>query len=201
MMEIGVIWKRILIGLLCIVQVMVVNSQSHAGFDLRKLEDLKLVDPDGKTGRLTCSGRKGYLFVFLSPECPLCKNYAPVLNRLGQEYDTLIRIFGIVPGKAYSPAEVDAYARDYGITFILFIDRQKKLTRSLGAMVTPEVILTNDKGEVIYRGAIDDWVTDLGKKKLRPANAYLEDALSQFHNDQPVRIKNVTPKGCLINDF
>ena len=51
MMEKGVIWKRILIGLLCIVQVIVVNSFLHKA-DIELIErHLQSVPKDGKAIR------------------------------------------------------------------------------------------------------------------------------------------------------
>jgi ABC-type uncharacterized transport system ATPase subunit len=75
------------------------------------------------------------------------------------------------------------------------------LTTYIKGTVTPEVILMNQQGEVIYRGAIDDWVSDLGKKKLVVSNEYLKTAIKQYLQNQTVSIKSVEPIGCLINEF
>jgi thiol-disulfide isomerase/thioredoxin len=201
MMKKGALRKLIVALLLCSIQASVSFSQDGSRFDLRKLEELRLTTSKGQSAPIRCSGKKGYLFVFLSPECPLCKNYAPVLNRLYTDYDTVIRFFGIVPGRSYTVKEVNTYAAEYNIPFSLFVDKQKKLSQYLSARVTPEVVLMDDTGTVIYRGAIDDWVAGLGKKKLHTGVSYLQNALVQYLNDQPVLTKHVPPKGCLINDY
>jgi hypothetical protein len=69
------------------------------------------------------------------------------------------------------------------------------------ATVTPEAILMDENGQVVYRGAIDDWVVELGKKKLKATNEYLRQAVFQYLHQQPVAIKRVVPKGCLINEY
>jgi hypothetical protein len=53
--------------------------------------------------------------------------------------------------------------------------------------------------KLIYRGAIDDWVTDLGKNNIRPEKEYLRLAVTQYINHQPISIKK--PKGCYINEY
>lgn len=141
------------------------------------------------------------LFVFLSPECPLCKNYSVSLNRIQKQYEDDLNIIGIVPGKAYSTKEVKQYISDYKINFSVYIDSQKELTSYVKGTVTPEVILINSQGNLIYRGAIDDWVQELGKKKLKPQELYLETAISQYLKGESITQRSTIPKGCLINEF
>jgi len=141
------------------------------------------------------------LFVLLSPECPLCKNYSAVLNKIKVQFSTELGVYGIVPGKAYSIKDVNEFVKDYKINFPIYIDSKKELTTYMGGKVTPEVILMTKQGDVIYRGAIDDWVSDLGKKKLIVSNEYLKTAIIEYLQNQTVSIKSVEPKGCLINEF
>ena len=141
------------------------------------------------------------LFVLLSPDCPMCKNYSIVLNKINEQFQGDLGVYEIVPGKAYSVKEVNEFAKDYKINFPIFIDPRKELTSYVKGKVTPEVILMTKQGEVVYRGAIDDWVSDLGKKKLVVSNEYLKTAIKEYLQNQAVSIKSVEPKGCLINEF
>jgi len=141
------------------------------------------------------------VFVLLSPECPLCKNYSTVLNKINGQFSGDLSVYGIVPGKAYSAKEISKFIKDYKINFPVYVDPKKELTTYIKGTVTPEVILMNQQGEVIYRGAIDDWVSDLGKKKLVVSNEYLKTAIKQYLQNQTVSIKSVEPIGCLINEF
>jgi thiol-disulfide isomerase/thioredoxin len=141
------------------------------------------------------------VFVLLSPECPLCKNYSTVLNKINGQFSGDLSVYGIVPGKAYSAKEISKFIKDYKINFPVYVDPKKELTTYIEGTVTPEVILMNQQGEVIYRGAIDDWVSDLGKKKLVVSNEYLKTAIKQYLQNQTVSIKSVEPLRCLINEF
>ena len=141
------------------------------------------------------------VLVFLSPECPLCKNYSLVLNKIVENYPGKLQLQGIVPGKAYSNKEVKNFVEEYKIGFPVLIDPLKELSNAIKAQVTPEVIAINKDGETIYRGAIDDWVKELGQQSIRPENHYLEDAISAYLAGKPVLIKQTVAKGCLINEF
>lgn len=171
-------------------------------FDLARIKKFPLVEHDKSRPLAKDIFKPLNLFVFLSPECPLCKNYTAVLNKIRKDFpaDSFV-IIGIVSGKAYSSEEVNSFKKEFSVDFQLFIDPVKKLTNYLEATITPEVVLINEKGKLIYRGAIDDWVTELGKNKIRPEKEYLRSAVTQYINHQPIAIKKTKPKGCYINEY
>ena len=186
-----------------VVQGQVADTDTDSDFDLALIKKSSLVNKHGRIGSLTTGIFKPLnLFVFLSPECPLSKNYTIVLNKIIKDFprDSLITI-GIISGKSYSSKEVRLFKKEFSVDFQLFIDPDKKLTNYLEATITPEVVLINEKGKLIYRGAIDDWVIDLGKNKIKPEKEYLRLAVTQYINHQPISIKKTRPKGCYINEY
>ena len=188
--------------LLCIASFTVQAQQppAYAHFSPHQIQRIKQVAATKENARISFASRLT-LFVLLSPECPLCKNYSKVLNKIHEEFGKDLNIYGIVPGKAYSVKEVNRYATEYKIEFPIYIDKLKQLTTYLNGTVTPEVILLNKEGELVYRGAIDDWVTELGKNRLVVSNEYLKTAITQYLANLPVSVKSIEPKGCLINEF
>jgi peroxiredoxin len=165
------------------------------------VKKITLFNTSGKKINLALPATPLRLFVLLSPECPLCKNYSLVLNRLHRDFDDDMEVYGIVPGSAYSGAELQQFAADYKIKFPLLIDKEKVLSGYLKATVTPEVFLINTTGQIVYNGAIDDWVKELGKKTLQPQQHYLEKAITQYLAGAPVQLAHTIAKGCLINEF
>lgn len=141
------------------------------------------------------------LFVFLSPECPLCQNYTKTLNQLQQQFREKIQVIGIVPGAAYSNADVTAFAKKYHTVFYIGIDKKQLLTKYLQATVTPQAILVDNKGKLVYKGAIDDWVVGLGKKREKVTIHFALDAITQYLQLMPVTIKSTKAYGCKINDL
>ena len=141
------------------------------------------------------------LFVFLSPECPLCQNYSGVLNNLYKQYTGHVQMYGIIPGKAYSSEEIKKFKQEYDIQFPLLIDYDKRLTAYLHAVVTPQVILLNNKCRLLYKGAIDDWAVSLGKQRVKTTQNFLHDALQQSLSNETVLVKRTKAVGCRINDY
>ena len=97
------------------------SSQSFAS--VSGIKSINLVGVDGKAGKISLS--KPVVLIFLSPECPLCKNYLPGLVKL-QNSNKQITFYGIVPGNSYSLKEIKALKADYQINFELLSDRDKK---------------------------------------------------------------------------
>jgi hypothetical protein len=141
------------------------------------------------------------LFVFLSPECPLCQNYTVVLNKLDRQYAGKIKIYGIIPGKTYGDAAILDFVHKYKINYPLVTDSTLRLSRYLQASATPEAILLSSGNELIYKGAIDNWYKVLGKSRIKATENYLQDAIDRCLKQEPVYLKRTTPVGCLINDF
>jgi thiol-disulfide isomerase/thioredoxin len=142
-----------------------------------------------------------YVYVMLSPDCPLCKNYGPVLQSMKERYASQVAFAGVVPGKTYSRKVIADYQKDYGISFPVYADRDKRISKQLEATITPEVVLLNEQGKLLYRGSVDNWATSLGKKRSAASKHYLDDAITQSIAGQPVTTSYVAPLGCFIDDY
>jgi thiol-disulfide isomerase/thioredoxin len=141
------------------------------------------------------------VYVFLSPECPLCQNYTRTLNQLEQNYAGKLTIYGIVPGKTWKTTDLTAFQSKYHIAFPLQIDRDLRLVHSLHATTTPEAILMKADNTVAYQGAIDNWYKTLGKAQNHPTQNYLQDAIDYTLRHETPPVQKTSPVGCLINDF
>ncbi|WP_214225981.1 redoxin domain-containing protein [Pedobacter sp. B4-66] len=162
-----------------------------------KMNSIKLIDLAGKESRINLS--KAVVFVFLSPECPLCKNYLPGLVKL-KNSNKDINFYGIIPGTSYSLKEINELKNEYGINFDLLTDKEKRLSKYLGATTTPEVFLINKMGAITYSGLIDNWSSALGQKRLVITEKYLEQAIKDLLDGKQT-FKKTIPVGCLINDI
>ena len=167
-----------------------------------KISSFELVDiKQQKNTSLPIENKELSLFLFLSPECPLCQNYTRTLNELNDQYNQQVNLYGIVPGNAYTNKEVNDFATKYHTRFPIFIDGNQQLTTYLKAAVTPQAILVDHSGNLVYSGAIDDWVQGLGKKKLTVSEHYVRDAIAQILAPGEVKIKRTKAFGCKINDY
>lgn len=141
------------------------------------------------------------LLIYLSPDCPLSKNYTLTLNKLFQQYGGQVQFYGCIAGSSYKEEEIKSFINTYKMLFPFVIDENKKLTHYVAATVTPEVILVNNKGQRMYTGAIDDWAQGWGQQKLIVSKHYLQDAIAASLSNKEIAVKKTTAYGCLINDY
>jgi thiol-disulfide isomerase/thioredoxin len=142
-----------------------------------------------------------FVLVFLSPDCPLCRNYTKVLNELAHQYQGKLTLYGIVPGKTVTAADLQQFSSTYHLAFPLLRDPAKKLTNLIHATITPEAILMNKEGKILYSGLIDNWVIDLGKQRAAPTQQYLKDAVDTCLSGRSVVITRTKAIGCFIDNY
>jgi thiol-disulfide isomerase/thioredoxin len=140
------------------------------------------------------------VLVFMDPECPICQSYTRTLRLLYQQYASDSVIFlGIYDSPVIRKSEIRRFHKTYDVPFAGEIDRNYALARRWGATVTPEVVVMNARGEMLYRGAIDNWYYALGKNRPEPTEHYLQDALAAILGGYPLVNKQTEAVGCLMN--
>lgn len=142
---------------------------------------------------------KASVLMFLSPECPLCQSYSLTLTQLEKEFQEKgVRFYGIIPDVSFSNAVVNAYAQQYHMRMPMLRDDNRAVTNLLAAKVTPEVVVVNSNGAVVYQGRIDNWAYELGKKRRVITEHNLKDALTAIVSNQPIAVKKTKAIGCFI---
>jgi len=160
-----------------------------------------LIDTGGRQVSLGfADSNKASVFVFLDPDCPLSQNYTLTLQRLNDKYaPSGMAVYAVFPGDMRHAA-VDSFRTAYRLTIPVFYDPGQEFVHRYKVTVTPEVLLMDAESRVIYRGAIDNWAIDLGKKRSRITENYLDDAMAAVAVGQPVPLERTEPVGCYIED-
>lgn len=185
-------------GLFSLSQVYV-PSEKRA-FKIDSISSIPLLNIEGNVDYVDAGSKDILVVTFLSPECPVCKNYSAKLMEYKSRYMDEATFIGLVPG-SFEADEVKEFQEAYMPTWTLFRDTALQLTHYLHGEVTPQVmVIDNKNGLLIYKGAIDDWMVALGKTRNHISNHYLEMAINNFINHKPA-IPFTKPVGCIINDF
>ncbi|OIN59127.1 hypothetical protein BLX24_12290 [Arsenicibacter rosenii] len=101
---------------------------------------------------------------------------------------------------ATDTAEIIAtFQQTYKLPFQGRSDPEKKTAHRLNAQITPEVVVVNEKGQIYYQGAIDNWYYTLGRHRPQPTQHYLRDALDAALAGRPVLTPKTEAIGCLID--
>ncbi|HCP93878.1 MAG TPA: alkyl hydroperoxide reductase [Bacteroidetes bacterium] len=144
-------------------------------------------------------GGKARVYYFLSPECPLCQSYSLTIRNIYAEFAKQgIEMVGIIPGNDFSNKDILEYEIKYKIPLMLLRDEQLMLVKKYNVTITPEVVLVNTQGKVIYQGRIDNWAYELGKKRKVITEYNLKDALTSVLLNKPISVSKTKAVGCYI---
>jgi hypothetical protein len=137
---------------------------------------------------------------FVSSDCPVSNGYAPDIQRLCREYAPR----GVKCSLAYEDVDIDAAAvrahlEEYRYQgMIAAIDRDRAFARRARASVTPEAVLVDSKGEIRYRGRIDNRYIDFGKPRRVVTAFDLRDAIEAVLAGKPAPHPETPAVGCYI---
>ncbi|MBM4164253.1 MAG: thioredoxin family protein [Lentisphaerae bacterium] len=79
----------------------------------------------------------------------------------------------------------------------LLLDADGKVGKLYGAKTTPQMVIINPEGNVIYTGAIDDQ-PKLEREKMKDAVNYVKQTLDAAMADKPVEVSATAPYGCSV---
>jgi peroxiredoxin len=139
------------------------------------------------------------VLIFTMQDCPIANGYVPEFNRLHEEFGGRgVRFFLIQTDPAISEEAGRQHAEDYAIRFPVLLDRDHRFVRLAGASRTPEAAVYSIRGELSYRGRIDDRYADYGKRRAEPTTRDLRTALEQILSGKPVTTPRTKVVGCHI---
>ena len=129
----------------------------------RKAPAFTLSDADGTSHSLDgLMGENGVLVAFICNHCPYVK---AVIDRLVADAAALradgINTVAIMPNDYTShpddsPTRMRDFAVRHGFGFPYLVDETQEVARAWGAICTPDFFGLNAKGELQYRGRLDD---------------------------------------------
>lgn len=132
--------------------------------------------------------------VTYSVDCPVSQLYTSVLKDISAS----------LPSDSFQCVLLKVNAKehwDINISGFQVIDSVALgIAQSIGFDVFPEVAVVNSTGTVLYKGAIDGRVKEIGNTHFRPLQneMYLKTALTQLRKKQQISKPLTIAKGCFI---
>lgn len=178
-------------------------SHAHLSADEAKvipLSSLKSIDLNGVTHKIGQSdGSKGVALVFISPECPVSNQYVPELNRLSARAEEKgVEFYGIISDETVTRTKGAEYPKQFKVEFPILFDATGELKSVFAPTHVPEVFVLDQRGQIIYRGRIDDQYTDKIKRKANVSTHELADAIDAASSGSAVATAFVPPVGCKL---
>ena len=150
-------------------------------------------------GQTSENTSKPILYLFLSDECIITQYYINTLNDISARYSQEVDMVAIFPNFSSKPKKIDAFYDKYKLTIPHQTDYYKKLSRSLGATVTPEAILLDTAGKIVYQGRIDNSYVAIGKRRRVVTTQELTDAVEALLKGKEIEVHQTEAVGCFIN--
>lgn len=140
------------------------------------------------------------VYIFLSEDCPICRYYVNDIKLLYNEFESdEIHIIGVFPNFSSKPEKIKSFVDNYQLSMSTKTDYFKKISTTLGATKTPEVIITDSANDIVYKGRIDNAFAALGKRRRVVTEHNLKDILTKLKKGIHPEYSEIESIGCYIN--
>jgi peroxiredoxin len=168
--------------------------------------DFSLTDAKGKAHSLSQYKGKYVVLEWFNPECPFVKKHygSGNMQKLQEEYTnkgvTWLTIDSSAPGSEGS-LSADAASKVMAgwktRQTALLLDPEGKAGRAYGAKNTPNMVVINPEGKIVYEGAIDSKATP-NPADIPNSTNYVKVALDESLEGKPVTTSTTKPYGCSV---
>lgn len=165
----------------------------------RRVPDFVLPNTNGDLVALSDYGHgNAVVVVFFGTSCPIGNAYVPVLSDLQKRYaDQGVQVLAINSNLADDAEEIAAHAKEFEIPFPVLNDEKQIVADLFAAERTPEAFLVDRRGNVVYRGRIDDRF-GYTYRRAEAKRHDLEEALKELLAGKEISQPRNEPEGCLI---
>ncbi len=165
-----------------------------------------LTDTGGKTVSLADFKGKYVVLEWNNPSCPFVQKHYNSQNmqslQKSQAGDKVVWLAINSTNSGHSeylpPDKLAAWFKQQNASpTAILVDSKSEVARAFDAKATPQMIVIDPAGTIIYNGAIDD------KRSANPADVkgarnYVVTALDDAKSGKPVATASTTPYGCTI---
>lgn len=168
--------------------------------------DFTLSDTAGKAVKLSDYKGKWVVLEWVNPGCPFVQRHYGSKNMQGlqKEYGGKEVVWLSVNSTNPSnydylkPADLGAWMqKEGGSPRATLMDEKGEAGRAYGARTTPQMVVINPEGKLLYNGAIDDR-RSASLEETKGAKNYVRAALTEGMSGKPVTVAVSTPYGCSV---
>ena len=163
-------------------------------------EEIPLRDIEGKIqGDLLNSEHRASVLFFITHDCPISNQFAPEIQRICGTYEEDgFQCFLVYVDPDLTAGLIRRHLQEFGHQAPAILDSRHRLVEFAGATVTPEVGVFSPRGEILYRGRINNLYERLGRPRRIVTEHDLRGALDQIRDDLPVSPARTQAIGCFV---
>jgi peroxiredoxin len=161
-----------------------------------------LSDLDGKSHRLADLQGKVVVLEWMNPNCPFSRRHseARTMTATAAKHPEAVWLAINSTAKGHGdfvdPAAYKSFLQKHAIGYPVLYDTTGEVGHAYGADTTPDMFVIDERGMLIYAGAIDD--DPSGRKDAAQRTNYVDAALSQHAQGQPVAVATTRSYGCSV---
>jgi peroxiredoxin len=195
--------KTIAAGLVCFATAICIHAQTPT-----KAPDFTGVDANGQKHSLAELKGKIVVLEFTNPGSPVsnkpgCPYMVPryenkIMQNLAAKVQQAGGVYLAVNSNYYNTAaDSQAIAKKYGVTYPILIDSEGTIGKAFAAKTTPDMVVINKDGNIVYQGALDDNATPDTSKEASATN-YVLAAIDAAQKGTTPAITQTKSYGCGI---
>lgn len=152
-----------------------------------------------ETPVLSGDARDVLVLFFVSPECPVANRSAPTMRALAAEFGRdRTTFFAVYPDPDATRDALRRHAEEYGLNFNLRRDAAHRVVEHVAVTFTPEAVIMDGTGSLIYRGRIDDRFVDFGQARPRANREDVREVLLALRAGRRPTFREQRGFGCTI---
>ncbi len=167
---------------------------------------LTLIDLDGKAITLNDFKGRWLALEWTNPDCPFVQKHYKSGNmqatqRLAADKKVMwlqVNSTNANHREYKSPAQMKAWNAEMQATSShSALDQGGKTGKAYGAKTTPEMVLINPEGIIVYHGAIDS-IRSANPADIPKATNYMAQAINEALAGKPLTVASSSPYGCTV---
>lgn len=166
--------------------------------------EFSVIDATGATRTLADFAGQDVILEWTNAGCPYVRKHYDAGNMQALQRDAAARnavwlqVISSAPGEqGYldGPGAAARVTQDQATVTATLLDAEGVMGRAYGALNTPQMVMINGDGLIVYQGAIDDRPS-ARPETLEGATNYVRAAWADIDAGRPVQVAQTTPYGC-----
>ncbi|OQW60875.1 MAG: alkyl hydroperoxide reductase [Proteobacteria bacterium HN_bin10] len=168
--------------------------------------EFSITDATGAVRTLAEFAGRHVILEWTNAGCPYVRKHYDAGNMQALQRDAAARgvawlqVISSAPGEQGhldGPAAIAQVATDQATVTATLLDPDGAMGRAYGALNTPQMVMIDPEGRIIYQGAIDDRPS-ARPETLEGATNYVRAAWADMDAGRPVQIAQTQPYGCSV---
>ncbi len=140
-----------------------------------------------------------HCYIFVAEECPISIYMAKPLRTAMEKFGDEVTFHAVFPKRNSTEQTAQRFLEAYKLKGMeTLLDPEQSFAKKTGATITPEAIVTDQEGTILYRGRISDAYAAPGRMKHGPRNNDLVEVLKSLENGKEVVEPWKPAVGCFI---